>query len=611
MRFGRNQVGQAFNIMPRLMRWVLSFGWVVGLVVFGPAAGHADWINLSGAETSPNIAEITVLDDRVRIALEIYVDDISKVPELLPQDWLEENATAPEPLRDRMKTFSEEKFQVVADGAQRLTAELRLSEPRLRNDRASPFAGMINPVTRQKTPEPPSDKRVLYVELDYLFEGKPATLSVIPPTDAEDRALLAIGFIAYHKSVPVIDFRYLTGPVTLKLDWDDPWYSVFDNPNLQRHHRWPMLSFLYIEPREVRHEIVVRLRDLDDWVNLDRGARWSVEPDGREEIKQKANHFFRSRNQVEIDGIAVDPRSVNSEFLDLSMTGVQVIDDEREIDPTTAVLGISLSYPVDHLPRTASTKWDLFSDRIQRLPATSIDPAGPFPSEVSITDPVHTWTNHLLRYDDPRVAAVPVSGDRTLRLPMLSLGLGVLAFGAGLFAVRTQGRRRKTAGIIAVVAIIGAALSKDEGQVTLANPVSGLPDPTEASDPMLAILANANAAFLEIDNFQLSVELSKFVHPDATGSVAAELERAIKIKITGGTTARVETIQDLSVSEILPLANERGFSGLVEWTARARGQHWGHTHLRDIAYRARADLIEQDGMWWLTGLTVLEMDITQ
>jgi len=29
----------------------------------------ADWINLTGAETAPNIAEITIFDDRVEVGL--------------------------------------------------------------------------------------------------------------------------------------------------------------------------------------------------------------------------------------------------------------------------------------------------------------------------------------------------------------------------------------------------------------------------------------------------------------------------------------------------------------------------------------------------------------
>ena len=41
---------------------------IISLLLFTMGA-RADWINLTGAETAPNIAEITVLDDRVKIAL--------------------------------------------------------------------------------------------------------------------------------------------------------------------------------------------------------------------------------------------------------------------------------------------------------------------------------------------------------------------------------------------------------------------------------------------------------------------------------------------------------------------------------------------------------------
>ena len=39
------------------------------LVLASPA--KADWINLTGAETAPNIAEIYVMDDHVKVVLEV------------------------------------------------------------------------------------------------------------------------------------------------------------------------------------------------------------------------------------------------------------------------------------------------------------------------------------------------------------------------------------------------------------------------------------------------------------------------------------------------------------------------------------------------------------
>ena len=46
-------------------------------------------MNLTGAETSQNIAEIYILDDHVKVKLEVYVDDLEKFEELLPDDWLD------------------------------------------------------------------------------------------------------------------------------------------------------------------------------------------------------------------------------------------------------------------------------------------------------------------------------------------------------------------------------------------------------------------------------------------------------------------------------------------------------------------------------------------
>ncbi|MFQ5545604.1 MAG: hypothetical protein ACE5FE_06480, partial [Acidiferrobacterales bacterium] len=170
---------------------------------------RADWINLTGAETAPNIAEIYVLDDHVKLVLEVYIGDLETFEELIPDDWLKDLAVQRPALAERLRIFSSKKFQFITETGTKLQAQLQLIEPRLRKDRKSPFAGMINPITRQRVPEAPTDKRVLYAELIYAFKKKPKELIIIPPLDEEGRALVTIGFIAYHKAVPIIDFRYL------------------------------------------------------------------------------------------------------------------------------------------------------------------------------------------------------------------------------------------------------------------------------------------------------------------------------------------------------------------------------------------------------------------
>lgn len=73
----------------------------------------ADWINLTGAETAPNIAEIYVMDDHVKVVLEVYIGDLKTFEELVPDDWLKDTDAQRSPVAERLQRFSEETFQVV------------------------------------------------------------------------------------------------------------------------------------------------------------------------------------------------------------------------------------------------------------------------------------------------------------------------------------------------------------------------------------------------------------------------------------------------------------------------------------------------------------------
>ena len=367
--------------MPNAVRAVVAS--LLFLAVTIAPAARADWINLTGAETAPNIAEITILDDRVRIALEIYIGDLDAFEVLLPDDLLRKGVAARPPLPERLKRFSAETFQVVTDDGTRLHAELELLEPRLRKDRASPFAGMINPMTRQRVRAAPSDKRVLYAKLVYPFAGEPAHLTFIPPRDENGVAAVTIGFIVYHKAVPVIDFRYLSGPAKLALDRADPRYTKFDNPNLKRHHKSALMSFLYVEPREVRHEVLIRIRDLQDWTDLGLAGGATITTDEQAHVMDRARAFFAKRNPLKVDGALSDPASSRAGFLKISLTGLQVIEEAEPLDLSTTIIGVILSYPVKHLPQRVSVEWELFNGRIDRIPTTAIDPAGPLSSFVT------------------------------------------------------------------------------------------------------------------------------------------------------------------------------------------------------------------------------------
>lgn len=579
---------------------------LLALALCASPSARADWMNLTGAETSQNIAEITVLDDRVRVVLEIYIGDLETFEDLVPDDLLKTGGAGRPSQERRLKHFAREIFQVVAGKDLRLPVRLVLAEPRLRKDRASPFAGMVNPITRQQAPKAPADKRVLYAELHYPFGSKPKELTFIPPVDHSGTPMVNIGFIAYHKAVPIIDFRYLSGSTKLTLDWDDPWYSRFENRNLKRHHDSAMMSFLYVEPREVRHEALLRVRDLQNWTDLGLSGVSEISPAQKTAVKEKARAFFAKRNPLTIDGKPVEPKASRAEFLNISLTGVQVVEQSKPLDASAAILGLILSYPVKHMPQNVAVEWRLFNDRIKRIPATSIDPAGPFGGSVEVSNPIFEWRNFLRTYKEPRVSAIKAGADRLLNIPVLSAALTLAAILAAVLFVRPVQASRTTWGGLAVVSIIGAILLANSAVVRIANPFAGLPDEEASTEIVSQVLNNVNFAFVEKDPEAVKAALSKIVTKAALNDVTVELDRALAIKVAGGGTARVKRIGNLELADIAPLASGNGFRAVASWDAEASAGHWGHTHRRRLRFKALLELATEAANWKLAGITVVD-----
>jgi len=590
--------------MPRAVRTLVASLLLLATTII-PAA-RADWMNLTGAETAPNIAEITVLDDRVRVALEVYVGDLATFEALLPDDWLKNDVAFRPSLSERLRRFSTETFQIITDDGTKLQANLRLAEPRRRKERTSAFAGMINPTTRQRVPEPPEDKRVLYAELEYPFSGRPESLTIIPPLNAKGIAAVTIGFIAYHKAVPIIDFRYLSGPAKVTLDWSDPWYTKFDNPNLKRHHKSALMSFLYVEPREVRHEMLIRVRDLQDWTDLGLSGGETISTAAQARIKERARTFLAKRNPLEVDGTPAMPVSTRAEFLNISVTGLQVIEDDKPLDLSTAIIGIILSYPVKHLPQRVTVQWDLFNERVDQIPATAIDPVGPFRSIIEASDPTFEWRNFLREYREPKVSPVVIDDGRSIGVPVLSVLLLVFALGAVTLVVRPVLLSRRIWTAASGVSAVAAMLLLRVAIIDVANPFAGPPDEKTSTLILSGVLTNLNHAYIEKDPAALRQALEIVIVAEGFTDVEQELRRAVAIKVAGGGIARVDAIENLVLKDITTLEGRPGFRSLAEWTAKASAGHWGHAHQRTIRFRALVELVDDDGAWKLAGITVVD-----
>ena len=580
-------------------------------VVLLPLESRADWINLTGAETAPNIAEIYVLDDRVKLALEVFVRDLEMFEELIPDDWLNDNITARPSLEARMQHFADRTFQVVTESGEKLPARLELVEPRMRVDRKSPFAGMINPMTRQRVPEAPADKRVLYVEISYPFSEQPAELTFIPPQDDEGRAIASIGFIAYHKSVPIIDFRYLGAPARVELDWADPWYTKFDNPNLKRHHKSALMSFLYVEPYEVRHEILVRVKDMEEWMDLGLRGDVYVEVDELEALKQGIGEFLLEKNPVRIDGKEIRPILDRTNYVKVSLTGIKLVEVPERLEISTAIVGVIITYLTDGLPQEVTVDWELFTDQVQRIPATATDPAGPLMTYLTPDDSVHTWKNFLKNYTLPTVQEVSVRGSLgEIRLPLGTVAAVILLLPLGVLLIRRarRGEAVKTIVAVAVLVSIGGAVSYPYAQVAFARPamVAGNLDDEKSRALLQALLKNVYRAFDFRDEEDVYDKLALTVMGDLLAELYLQNRKSFAIRKAGGAQAKIKTVDVLQAQAKRLEGGSLGYAITGRWTALGTVGHWGHIHTRQNLYDAIVTIKPVDGAWKIIDLELLE-----
>ena len=58
------------------------------------------------------------------------------------------------------------------------------------------------------------------------------------------------------------------------------------------------MSFLYIEPYEVRHEILTRVKDLEEWMDLGLRGKDFLEVDELEPLKERIGKFLIQKNTV-------------------------------------------------------------------------------------------------------------------------------------------------------------------------------------------------------------------------------------------------------------------------------------------------------------------------
>lgn len=569
------------------MKLIWRLAALVGLFTFvlSPSAS-ADAIMVSRAMFADNIAEYFVEENHVRVELEIGAD-LDVFRNLLPDAIYEQMGHPPRPLGERVTEFFARDLVILADG-EPLQGGIADIGPETRVQR--------DPVTGEPLPADEEEPEVVIAAtLIYPFADLPQSLTLGMPS-----AKMGIGFVLYHRGVAVNDFRYLTNGITVDLDWEDPWYSTFRTRSMRRQYFSPMAGFIYVEPFEVRKEIILRPKDVQRWTDLGLDGVDTITPDMQASVKAGIVEFLEDKFQVQIDGVPVEGTIDRVNFLQRTLRS-SVVVDKQDIALLPATVGVIYVFPTDGLPQKVEMEWDLFTERMQLVPVSAVDQAGPLPSLLEPGFSTLVWENFLKFPELPTLTEVRLPPTTLQSLARWGQWLfGAIALLSLLLLVRGlrsgQGMSRPLFSS-AVLSVLLAAWSLHTWSAVRL-------DSERLQGLVAGLLHNVYRAFDYRGEETVYDVLARSVTGDLLSDVYLETRKGLELANQGGAQVKVKDIEMLE-SRLLESTADR-FRVEARWNVFGSVGHWGHVHQRTNAYHANITVADEDGAWKLVGLEILQ-----
>lgn len=408
--------------------------------------------------------------------------------------------------------------------------------------------------------------------------------------------------MVYHLGLPVTDFRYLSKKETMTLDWEDPWYSFFDNKNLRRQYNEPISVFLYAEPFETRVEVIVRPKDIQQWHDLGLNELESIPVEQQAAIKQQVADFLLKEMTLTIDEKEVVPQLQRINFLKRTLKSSIVIDPPVDLDVNSATLGIIYSVPTEDLPKISSVEWNLFAPKLQEVRAASTDEAGPLPYRLKPDDNVLVWKNYLKNPTIPRIK--PVAPPQMMKQVKVPFGT-ILCLILFIPLVRTMYREKGklAAGLGGGVVLACAVLIYPFLGFPVSVPASPELSDEASTELVSGLLENVYTSFDFRDESTIYDALDQSLVGDLLTEVYLQTKKSLELASQGGASVKVKSVK-LEQAEFEPMEN--GFRSTCTWDVLGSVGHWGHIHQRVNRYSAELDIQPVEGAWKITGLEILE-----
>ena len=386
-------------------------------------------------------------------------------------------------------------------------------------------------------------------------------------------------------------------PHSVTFDWENPPTEAPKNWRELRKKREEELqrklgitsytglySYIYLNDREVRHEILVPLLSFEEWLPIKRANPEFIEVAEQDAMRGQIAEWFRNRNPVEIDGIPVKPVLQRLQFFGLDIQDFAQNAEPRRISAYQARLGIILSYPAKAPPNRVNLTWEVFQESAPFLRSIVYDRNANPTEEFFVKDqPDFEW---IREGETPAVASfqtdwTPIQSKR--KISNVSFGLIGIAFAGGAFTwmlYRNHPQCIPRSLGVAGIWLIGAFMFKDHV------PVADRPLAPDFTKHTTTLLQNIYRAYDYGDQSDVYDALAHSVNGPLLDELFLKIQSGLRMQEQGGAIANVQEVRIVSIKPALD--NPESLD--CKWNVTGTVEHWGHIHTRENQYSARIKL---------------------
>ena len=364
----------------------------------------------------------------------------------------------------------------------------------------------------------------------------------------------------------------------------------------------PIMAYLSVEPYEVRMEILIKARSAVRFLGVDDKGMVIISIESLESIKNGILGTFQKANSISIDGNEVEPNLTRADFVTLGPAGVILRTSPVVENLDNGILGLTLVYETEELANNISVDWKLFSEDVQKIEATTIDPFGGSTRILSPQNSILKWKRRLSGYKVPVIEEIAIE---KYQLPVISIILFLIVLILFLVTKKKMMRLFSRPVFLGVIGISFLLYPFMRFSVEL--PFSILPKPSIKRTEVIlnGLLTNVYRSFDIRNESEIYDRLSISVVGDQLSQIYLESRRLLELENRGGARARIDEVDILEVNSIESTEN----GGLVInsiWKVSGSVNHYGHTHYRQNINNAIIFVLPVDDAWKIKSIEIID-----